>query len=434
MARLFDDAAEEYLTVASAVVTAAPLTMACWFNTNDLAVNQHLVTITLATGWHFFSLMAGAGSLSDHVAAYAGDAGSSWAETTSAFSVNTWHHACAVFSAANARAAYLDGGGKGTDSTSITPAGLDTTTIGVARLNSKGYAYTSGMVAGPAIWNVALTDAEVAMLALGVSPLLVRPANLVSHWDLIRGIQDRVGGYHLTASGTTVANHCPKVRPWWFRPLIPHLVTVGGVQVTPGAAAAIAALIDPSVLLGSTSVAPGTANGLASGINPLVVLGSITFTPGTATALAACLDPAVLVGNVVVQPGSAEALALALLGAVVLGSTTMVPGNAAALAALVDPSVVLGSVALAPGVAAAISQALLGLVIHGSMTVTPGVAQALASLTDPTVVVGGNIFITPDAAIALALALDPTVIGGGELARKLRALNLFWNFGTGLRR
>lgn len=33
-------------------------------------------------------------------------------------------------------------------------------------------------------WNVALTDADVAVLAKGVSPLLVRPEGLVAYWSL----------------------------------------------------------------------------------------------------------------------------------------------------------------------------------------------------------------------------------------------------------
>ncbi len=45
--------------------------------------------------------------------------------------------------------------------------------------------YMSDSSVEEANWNVALTDAEVAALASGVSPLLVRPENLVRYRPLI---------------------------------------------------------------------------------------------------------------------------------------------------------------------------------------------------------------------------------------------------------
>jgi len=46
MARLFDDAASQFLKNDSAVVTAAPLTMACWFNSDDATKSQYLMTLS----------------------------------------------------------------------------------------------------------------------------------------------------------------------------------------------------------------------------------------------------------------------------------------------------------------------------------------------------------------------------------------------------
>ena len=57
--------------------------------------------------------------------------------------------------------------------------------------------YCDGSLAEAAIWNAALSDAEVAALATGVSPLLVRPGSLVFYAPLARDLLDRVGGLQL---------------------------------------------------------------------------------------------------------------------------------------------------------------------------------------------------------------------------------------------
>jgi hypothetical protein len=55
------------------------------------------------------------------------------------------------------------------------------------------------------MWNVALTDADAAMLALGFSPLLIKPEGLVSYIPLLTtSYRDFTSGIALTASGAGV--------------------------------------------------------------------------------------------------------------------------------------------------------------------------------------------------------------------------------------
>ena len=61
--------------------------------------------------------------------------------------------------------------------------------------------------AGAGIWNVALTAAEIASLAKGFSPRLIRPQSLAFYAPLIRETLDIRGGLTLTDSGSTVADH-----------------------------------------------------------------------------------------------------------------------------------------------------------------------------------------------------------------------------------
>ncbi len=69
----------------------------------------------------------------------------------------------------------------------------------------------TGQIAEVGIWNVALTDAEIASLADGMTCDKVRPQSLVFYAPLVRNLQDVRGGLPITNNNTaTVANH-PRV-------------------------------------------------------------------------------------------------------------------------------------------------------------------------------------------------------------------------------
>jgi hypothetical protein len=58
------------------------------------------------------------------------------------------------------------------------------------------------------VWSTGLTADEIASLARGVSPSLVRPQSLVFYAPLIREPVDFLGGLTLTnTNGATVSNH-----------------------------------------------------------------------------------------------------------------------------------------------------------------------------------------------------------------------------------
>ena len=52
------------------------------------------------------------------------------AYSTTAYTTNKWQHACGVWASSSSRAAYLDGGGKGTDTTNLGPSAPNQTYIG----------------------------------------------------------------------------------------------------------------------------------------------------------------------------------------------------------------------------------------------------------------------------------------------------------------
>lgn len=217
MSALFDDASSQYLE-GSFSPADAPLTMAAWFRPDDLDVTQSILTLSdeAHPTSHFFRLRYDGGSGKIFAESKNGS-GSTYrhADSSAGPSLNTWCHAAAVIAADNYRAAFLNGRNKGTDTTTSSFVG-DRTTTSIGRLPGVGSEMVSGRVAEAAVWSVALTDGEIAMLGAGVSPLRVRPAGLVGYWPLYTGAGvDRSGhGNTLTPyNGPTQADHAPVSPP-----------------------------------------------------------------------------------------------------------------------------------------------------------------------------------------------------------------------------
>ncbi len=238
MARTFADGSSQYLQVLSTPVTAVPITICAWFKATEATDEHVLVSINDAdTDWFNLDIRGDVGG--DPVRAVTRlTASQVTASTTAGYSANTWHHGCAVFIAANSRAVYLDGGSKGTNASNVTPADIANIEIGRHAAGD----YMDGDIAEVAIWNIALTDAEVAVLAKGYSPLFVHPQNLVAYWSLIRDTDDDiVGGYSMTPQNApTISAHLPIIYP-----VSPQIITVPAAA--PGGVAPTGALQGPLV-------------------------------------------------------------------------------------------------------------------------------------------------------------------------------------------
>ncbi len=131
--------------------------------------------------------------------------------TPNAFlSSTTFKHACVTSDNATA-AIYDDGVAAATANFGgATTTTLDRFAIG-ASLRTSPSLYFDGTIAEVGIWNAALTAAEVASLAKGMTCDKVRPQSLVFYAPLVRDLIDYKGGLTLTNNNSaTVANH-PRV-------------------------------------------------------------------------------------------------------------------------------------------------------------------------------------------------------------------------------
>lgn len=204
-----------YLIDAPAV-TAMPLTLACWFNADDVTTSYPLIHIGGSSNRGFI-LEASGGVASDPVRArqFNNSGTSQSASSSSGYTASTWYHAAGVFTSTTSRAAFLNGGSKGTNTT-LNSAPSSLTNFIVGRYNSTAVNLL-GAVADVAVWNVALTDAEIAILGTGVCPLFVRPASLIHYVPLI-GEQNTSDRRVNSVMSITGSNHAVEAHPRIFYP------------------------------------------------------------------------------------------------------------------------------------------------------------------------------------------------------------------------
>lgn len=199
---------------AASPISAYPFTMACWVRSTSATAAQIAMALQdkdTGNNYHQLAIRGDVGG--DLVECISRNTTQVQAQTSSGYTANVWHHIAGVWSASNARAAFIDGGSKGTNTSNVTFASQDSVSVGHAGDSTPGNNII-GQVAEAGIWNVALTDNEIAMLAAGVSPLHVRPSGLVRYWPLLAYAGDAPDysghGGTLTAAGTPAeADHAP---------------------------------------------------------------------------------------------------------------------------------------------------------------------------------------------------------------------------------
>jgi hypothetical protein len=203
----------QYLGISSAVSTVVPVTMACWFNTRNNSLAQNLISINSSTSDNRLVLQCRGDVANDPIRVQVNGNGSTNTDTTTGYSTNVWTHACGVFSAANNRSAYINGGSSATNTFSLSPSGLNQTSIASQRFQAfpDGISFFDGLIAEVGIWNVALTTSEILSLSKGITCDNVRPQSLVFYAPLVRNLVDLKGGLTITNNNTATTAAHPRV-------------------------------------------------------------------------------------------------------------------------------------------------------------------------------------------------------------------------------
>ena len=199
-------------------ISDVPFTLACWFNSQRDTNNRCLLQVGDFATSQRCAIFAGGNVAGDPARMQVqGSTATVTINTSTGWTTNTWNHACGTAKVTGSFpfqefAIYLNAGGKVTGPSNVgaPSSAWSSTSIGVQQTNGNinTGTYFDGLIAEAGIWNVALTDDEIASLAKGVTCNLVRPQSLVFYAPLIRELQDIKGGLALTNNnGATVADH-----------------------------------------------------------------------------------------------------------------------------------------------------------------------------------------------------------------------------------
>jgi hypothetical protein len=298
MARDFVRSSSQYLETLSTPITATPLTMACWFNADNVTAQHILLGIyepTGSTADNFFLSVEGAQAndpFRANVAANNSYASSSANGTTA----GTWNHGCGVYTSDSSRTAYLNGVAGTTDTNARTPNAGSLDRVLVGRFQGGAtIVYCDALIAEAALWNVALSADEVASLAKGVSPLLVRPDSLAFYAPIYgtHGPEpELIGGRDLTVQGGATKAAHPRI----FLPTAKILTfpSAGGSSLNVSATTDALTLAEHQATIGlSLNVSANTdaltlaehaaTVSLASGLNVSATADSLTLAEHAAT-------------------------------------------------------------------------------------------------------------------------------------------------------
>ena len=258
--------------------TAAPFTVSGWFNHGSSQTGTIFSVSDGTTGNHFFNMRVTAGT-PDVLTFNAVEGGQDSLSGSTEVTTGAWHHAAFVARAANDREIYLDGASEGTSSVSKAPTGIDQGAVGVLLWDAGPVNYFDGLLAEIAIWNVGLSNGEIAALSKGFSPLLIRSQSLIFYAPLIGRLSPEPSvvnpNFNLTLTGTSRADHPRIIYP--SRPVygVPAAVVGGGIDVAAAAGALGLAGLAPAVATGALLAAP------PGGLDLAAVAPSIAASQGT---------------------------------------------------------------------------------------------------------------------------------------------------------
>jgi hypothetical protein len=215
---LYFNGATHQAALGSAIVSAYPVTIAAWMKLDDnndaLLHSCGGIFRTSGASFDSWSLYVDNRSGDARKATFASAAASTFRFAVGATTINVgWNHYAAVGVSDLDRTVWLNGVSDGSNGNTNTPGSLDNTIIGVFADGNGGIEGNVGhQIAEFAIWNVALSTAELAALAKGFSPQLIRPSALVSYPPLVRNPVNLKGTAY-TVTAATVVPHPRVIMP-----------------------------------------------------------------------------------------------------------------------------------------------------------------------------------------------------------------------------
>ena len=165
--------------------TDRPTTVACWFK-QDADTNSYGVLVNTCDDTstsYAEGLWTNTNTSSRLLLACSFSVGFNFSQSPSNISFGTWHHGAGVFASTTSRTCYLDGSAGTENTSSREPGNVDYHSIGHQN-GTTNARFFDGKIAEVAVWWAALRADEIAALAAGYSPALIRPGALYSYMPL----------------------------------------------------------------------------------------------------------------------------------------------------------------------------------------------------------------------------------------------------------
>lgn len=164
-ASMLIDGSNRHLASATTPITAVPLTCHASFVKDVDGSNDGIASIgDSGAVLQRFLMIAFMGNAGDPLAAGTSASSQGFGNSTTGITAGTSHTGTAVFNGIASRSGFIDGGSKGTDTTSLTPTSLDKMTIGTLVNGASNGNFLVGRVASVFWFDVAKSDADVALL------------------------------------------------------------------------------------------------------------------------------------------------------------------------------------------------------------------------------------------------------------------------------
>lgn len=199
-----------YIEAQSTPITAEPFSISCWFRAPNVTADGALVSIGNSGTTNRFQLSVNGSVAGDPVSISTVGASTVTVNTTTAFVANTWQHAAAVCTrtaGTTTLAVYLNGRGKATNTTTVSPVGINNIMIGGRWLTAVRGFFFNGQIAEVGIWNTGLNDDEVLSLSKSFPAYSTKLGNLKFYNRCIQRSQDICGGRILNQVNITNFDH-----------------------------------------------------------------------------------------------------------------------------------------------------------------------------------------------------------------------------------
>lgn len=235
MSILFDNAASEYYDINSNVVNTDTFIVSAWIYVDDISTDDNCIF------WSgdkdvtnkFFRFMTDV--TTGTISFTARNTTSFDATTSTSISTNTWYHVLGVSASATDRRVYLNNGGVGTNTNSVTGINAVTDRMRIGGMgDSTPGKYFSGRIAEFAIYSYdAAIDTASGRQPLtdGVRPIDYRADALIQYRPFYNTsyTHDILGTGALTPNGTPANADHPNLKQNTYRPMLP-LVAAAAVN------------------------------------------------------------------------------------------------------------------------------------------------------------------------------------------------------------